>query len=73
MKEFIESQMWMSRVTLMTPNALQCVAVCCSVLHCVAVCCSMRDMCQSSYTHGIATISRFLNIIGLVCRIWSLL
>jgi len=40
-------------------SALQCVALVCSALHCVS--------------YGVATISRLFTIIGLLCRISSLL
>jgi len=56
---------------------LQCIEVCCSVLQCVAVCCNVgiRD-CVSmpdEREYGVATVSRIDKIIGLVCRIASLL
>jgi len=62
-----------SYITVQTFNILQCIVVYRSVLQCVAVCCSV---CQCFYRYpkyGVATISRLLKIIGLFCRISSLL
>ena len=71
-----------------TEVALQCVAVCCSVLQCVAVCCTWmcvtrivtywgEEVCiQKSLRnmgYGVASISGLLQLIGLFCRIQSLL
>ena len=48
-------------------SVLQCIAFCCSVLRCVPVRCSVP------HQYGVASISRLLKIIGLFCRISSLL
>jgi len=56
---------------------LQCAAVCCRVLQFVAVCCSVLQCAAVCCTHhkqyGVATISRIDKMIGLFCRISSLL
>jgi len=49
----------------------QCVAVCCSVLQCVAVCSIVLHVVPICY--GVAAISRLLQMIGLFCRISSLI
>jgi len=67
-------------------SPLQCVAVCCSLLQSVAVCCSLLQggaewswvarcvaVCSSMGQYGVATVSRIDKIIGLFCRIFSLL
>jgi len=55
----------------------KCAAVCCgvrcSVLHCLEVCCSVHKPYMHRQNYGVAAISRLLKIIGLFCRIQSLL
>jgi len=53
--------------------ALPCVAVCCSVLQCVAVCCLLLQCVAVLAQYGVASSCRLLQIIGLFCRISSLL
>ena len=48
-------------------RVLQCVAVCCNMLQCATVCCAHHKQCW------VATISRIDKMIGLFCRISSLL
>ena len=52
-------------------SVLQCVAVCCSVLQCVSVVCHTHV--YDTFIYGVASIRRLLKIIGLFCRISSLL
>jgi len=55
---------------------VRCVAVSCSELQCVAVCSSQLSTAltiELLNSYGVATISRLLQIIGLFCRIASLL
>ena len=57
---------------------IQCVAVCCSVLQCVAVVkehkiSDLSGLVSQISHYGVATISRLLKIIGLLCRLSSLL
>jgi len=68
-------------------SVLQCVAVWCSVFQCVAVCCSVLQcvavryfmilevQMHLDYVHAntVCTIRRLLKVIGLFCRISSLL
>ena len=59
-------------------SVLQCVIVRCRVLQCVAECCSMLQCVTIldwllTIAHGVATVSRIDKIIGLFCRISSLL
>ena len=43
-------------------------------MQCVAICCSMlQNVSQKSSCYGVATVSRIDKIIGLFCRISSLL
>jgi len=57
-------------------SVLQWVAVCCSVLQCVAVCGSVLQSLACLKYHldatirysGVATISRLLNMISLLCK-----